>query len=366
MTTGHEGWLKSAVDLHARSLVVDTHVDTTQRLLDPKWDFGSRHRFGHVDLPRLREGGVDAVFFAVFAMGPVEAGAGVRAAWGQIERIGQLAARHASDVVLARTADDVRQARRDGRIAVLIAVEGGHLIEDSLDVLREYREAGATYLTLTHGAHTGWADSSGIHEPLAPMHGGLTEFGREVVRELNRLGMMVDVSHVSDGTFRDVMRTSAAPVVATHSSCRAVALQRRNLTDDMIRAIADSGGVVQINFSAGFVDPDFPHIDTKTFERWWKLPEEQRGKLTDHMTPLSLLVDHVDHAVQLVGPEHVGIGSDFDGVYALPEGMEDCSKLPSLTAALLERGYAADDLRKVLGENVLRVMDACTAVARVS
>jgi membrane dipeptidase len=134
----------------------------------------------------------------------------------------------------------------------------------------------------------------------------------------------------------------------------------------MIRAIADSGGVVQINFSAGFVDPDFPHIDTKTFERWWKLPEEQRGKLTDHMTPLSLLVDHVDHAVQLVGPEHVGIGSDFDGVYALPEGMEDCSKLPSLTAALLERGYAADDLRKVLGENVLRVMDACTAVARVS
>jgi membrane dipeptidase len=199
---------------------------------------------------------------------------------------------------------------------------------------------------------------------LPTLHGGLTDFGREVVRELNHLGMMVDVSHVSDDTFWDVMETSSAPIVASHSSCRAVSPHRRNLNDEMIQAVARSGGVVQINFHAGFVDPTFPSIDPQVIHEWWESDPADRQPLTDHITPLSVLIDHFDHAIRLVGPDHVGIGSDFDGVPALPAGMEDCSKLPNLTAALLQRGYSEEDLKKVLGENVLRVMEQCQRVSR--
>jgi len=364
MTTSSDDFLERASALHRRAVVLDCHCDTTQRLLDPDWDFGEKHDIWHVDIPRLREGGVSAVVLAVYAGKPADPKDGVAAARAQLDRIDETVERHKDSLVLARTQEDVRSAKRGGRIAVLIGIEGGYLIADSLEVLREFRERGAIYMTLTHAFHTTWADSSGVHEPLPPLHGGLTDFGREVVREMNRIGMIVDVSHVSDETFWDVLDTSSAPPIASHSSCRAVSPHRRNLSDDMIRALAGRGGVIQINFAAAFVDPDFPELDPKTANDWWERGGFTNGPLTDHVTPLDVLVNHFDHALRLVGPEHVGIGSDFDGVGALPRGMEDCSRLPYLTAALLRRGYSENDLEKVLGGNLLRVMEECQRTAQ--
>ena len=355
--------LKQARSLHRRAIVVDTHCDTTQLLLDPNWNIAERHSEGHVDLPRLREGGIDAVFFAVFASPPLESGAGLAAARNQINVIEATVFEHEDLLTIADSTHDVRQAKIDRNIAILIGLEGGYLIEDSLDHLREFHNRGATYLTLTHGLHTTWADSSGVHEELKPLHGGLTPFGRDVVRELNRLGMIVDVSHASEDTVRDVLEVSVAPVMASHSSCKAVASHRRNLSDNAIKAIAATGGVVQINFAAAFVDPGFPEVRPEQLKKWRESRDPKRRPFIDHVTPLSVLADHFEHALQLVGPNHVGIGSDFDGVFAVPHGMEDCSKLPYLTAELLQRGYSEDDLTKVLGANVLRVMDACTEVA---
>lgn len=355
--------LDRAKALHQRSIVIDTHLDTTKNLVRPDWNFAERHTGGHVDIPRLREGGLSAVFLAVFAPGPMKPGAGVAAARQQIAAICAAAKRYPADLAFARTSEEVRAAKQSGRIAILLAIEGGYLIEDSIDILREYRNAGATYMTLTHGFHTTWADSAGIHEAVAPHHHGLTDFGREVVREMDRLGMMVDVSHVSDETFWDVMKTSTAPVVATHSSCRAVCNHRRNLTDDMIRAIAGSGGVVQINFSAYFCDPNFPHVDAAALRRWREAGEPGGNPFPDYTTPLGVLADHFEHALRLIGPNHVGIGSDFDGIAGVPDQMEHIGCLHNLTAELLARGWKEADLAPALGENILRVMDKCQSMA---
>jgi len=350
--------LHTARELHARKIVIDTHCDTTQHLLNPDWDITEKHEEGHVDIPRMREGGIDAMFFAVYAPRPNAPGEGIAAARRQIDAIHCMAQRHENQIALARNADDVRAAKKSGKIAVLIAIEGGYLIEDSLDILREYHEAGATYLTLTHGFHTTWADSAGVHEDLPPLHNGLAPFGKDVIRDLNRLGMMVDVSHASDKTFWDALDLSRAPIIATHSSCRAISPHRRNMSDEMILALAKAGGVIQINFAAAFIDPDYPPIDNECLTAWRTNQTLEKPAFLQHATPLDVLVDHFDHALQLVGPDHVGIGTDFDGVPALPDGMQDCSMLMNLTAALLARGYGADDLSKMLGENVLRVMDA--------
>jgi len=351
--------------LHGECVVIDTHVDTTQRMLDPAWRFDERHEFGHVDLPRLGEAGIDAAFFAVWAKGPIEPEQAVDAARQQLRALHETAGRFSNRIVLARTADEVRAAKRQGKFAMLIGIEGGYLIGDSLERLREYHANGAGYMTLTHSFHTSWADSSGVHEDLAPLHGGLTAFGRQVVREMNRLGMIIDVSHAADSTFWQVIETTTAPVMATHSSCRAVCPHRRNLTDEMMKAIASTGGTVQINFAAAFLDPAYPAPDAKAIydflARGGQFP---RNPFTTHATSFHRLVDHFDHALQTVGPDHVGIGSDFDGIPAVPEGMEDCGRLPDLTAALLERGYNYEHLRKVLGGNVLRVMQACEMSAR--
>jgi len=354
--------LERAVALHRRAIVIDTHCDTTQRLLDRHWDPSKRDPYGHVDLPRLREGGVDAVFFAVYAPAFDAPGEGMARATAQFDAIDAMVAAQ-PDVAAARSAADVRAAKSHGRVAILPAVEGGHLIEDSLDVLHRYRKRGAAYLTLTHSFHTNWADSAGVRETLSPRHGGLTGFGKEVVRELNRIGMMVDVSHVSDQTVRDVLAVSSAPVIASHSSCRAVAPHRRNLPDDLIKAIADTGGVVQINFAMHFIDASAPPLGDDVLEKWLAAGGVLRAPVTDHVTPLAVLVDHFDHALRLVGPEHVGIGSDFDGVPALPDQMAHCGMLPNLTAALLARGHTEEELEPMLGANVLRVMDACAASA---
>lgn len=355
--------LEKAKKLHSRAMVIDTHVDTTQHLLKADWDIAERHRLGHLDLPRLRDGGVGAVFFAIWAPGPVEPGVGFRAAIEQFDLIERCIAANSEALMFARDSAGVREARKLGRIAILIGVEGGYLIEDSLENLRECHRRGATYMTLTHSFHTSWADSSGVHREIAPLHGGLTDFGREVIREMNRLGMMVDVSHVSAGTLRDVLEVSTAPAIATHSSCYAIAPHRRNLTDDQIKAIAKTGGTVQINFSAAFVDPHFPKFDPAVMDAWWDAGGPTDKPPLDHHTPLTHLVDHVEHAIKLVGPKHVGFGSDFDGVAMLPDEMQNCSMLPNLTAALLGRGINEEDLTLVLGENVLRVMDACQARA---
>jgi membrane dipeptidase len=354
--------LASARRLHRRALVVDTHCDTTQRLSKPDFVFGRRHDTGHVDIPRLRAGGVDALFLAVWASQPSQPGEGIREARRQLDLIDETIERFPADLAAAHTAYDIERARAGGRIAVLRAIEGGHLIEDSLDTLREYHARGATYMTLTHAWNTSWADSSGLYEPVAPRHGGLTEFGREVLSEMNRLGMMIDLSHASDETFWQALEVSRAPVLVTHSSCRAVRPHCRNITDEMMRALADSGGVVQINFSAAFVDADYPPLNPASLKAMMA-GEPPPDEVLAHGTPLDKLVDHFEHALGVVGPAHVGIGSDFDGVGHLPTGMEDCSKLPNLTAELLRRGVREDDLTLVLGQNVLRVMRRCAEVA---
>lgn len=349
--------------LRQQGVVLDAHVDTTQMLLRPGWNIAERHRDGHVDLPRLREGGVNAVVLAVWAPASVSPEDGTAAARTQLAAIHDTVARHPNDLLLARTADDVRRAKSSGRIAVLPAIEGGHLIENSLDRLREYRAAGALYMTLTHSAHHHWADSSGADEPAEPRHGGLTPFGREVIREMNRLGMMVDVSHAGDATFWDVLETASAPVVATHSCCRALAPHHRNLTDDMLRAVAATGGCVGICFYAAFVDPDFPRLDRSAVDAHFiaGLPHDRR--LTAHQTPLDQCVAHFLHALEVAGPHHVAIGSDFDGAPVMCTGLEDAAGLPRLTDALRERGVTEPTVALVLGENFLRVMAECAARA---
>jgi membrane dipeptidase len=357
MNTDTLNQLDNARKLHARKIVIDTHCDTTQYLLNTDWDITAKHDEGHVDIPRMREGGIDAMFFAVYAPRPSAPGEGIAAARQQISAIQDMAKRNSGEIALARTAGEIRTANTNGKIAILTAIEGGYLIEDSIDILREYHAAGATYLTLTHSFHTTWADSAGVHTDLSPLHNGLAPFGKDVIRELNSLGMMVDVSHVSDKTFRDVLEISKVPVIATHSSCRAISPHRRNMSDEMIKSLAAAGGVLQINFASAFVDPNFPPIDQEALAAM-RDDKSVPKRFLDHVTPLEVLVDHFDHALQLVGPDHVGIGTDFDGVRALPDAMQDCSMLPNLTAALLARGYSEDDLARMLGENVLRVMDA--------
>ncbi|MHC5108299.1 MAG: dipeptidase [Planctomycetota bacterium] len=349
-------FLDRAQFLHEKAIVIDTHCDTTQRLRDDSWNFTVRHDDGHVDLPRIREGGLDAVFFAVFAAGPLPPGAGTAAARQQIECLTQLPRRYPEHVALAQNPADILAACQAGKLAALIAIEGGYLMDNSIAVLEEFRRAGAMYMTLTHGFHTDWADSSGIFEPLAPRHGGLTDFGREVIRAMNRLDLMVDVSHVSDDTVRQVLEISKKPVIASHSSCRAVSNHPRNLSDDLMRDIAATGGLVQINFAAGFIDPHYPEMDPKTLENRLKNLGQTHHPPNSHVTPLSVLADHFEHAINVIGYEHVGIGSDFDGVPHLPDGMPDCSQLPNLTAELLRRGHAEHDLEKVLGSNVLRLL----------
>jgi membrane dipeptidase len=351
--------------LHFASIVIDTHDDTTQRLLDGKFDLGTRDARGSIDLPRMREGGLDAVKRALV----------------QIDAVREQLRRHPDELALATTAADIRAAHGQGKVAALIGMEGGHMIANDLSVLRSYAALGVRYLTLTHSKNVEWADSSTDD----PRCGGLSPFGKEVVRELNRLGVMVDVSHVSDKTFFDVLEVSSAPVIASHSSCRAICDAKRNLTDEMLRALAAKGGVVQVNYHVGYLSQryvDWFKVDPKRAAEMDALTEKLCGKdeacesieggriirelMAQNKAPRvewTEIVDHLDHAVKVAGIDHVGLGSDFDGAY-MPIGMEDASKLPQLTGALLERGYRDADVRKILGENTLRVMAEVEKAAR--
>jgi membrane dipeptidase len=369
-----------AKKLHFSAMVVDTHDDTTQRFLDGKFDLGARSDTGSIDIPRMKEGGLGAIFFSIWIPSKVTGPEAVNRAMTQIDAIREQVRAHPKDLVLATTAAEVREARKQGKIAALTGVEGGHMINSNLGVLRSYAALGVRYMTLTHSGNDEWADSSTDKA----VHNGLTDFGKEVIREMNRLGVMVDISHVSDKTFYDVLETSKAPVFASHSSCRAICDAARNMTDQMIKDLAAKGGVIQINYHIGFLSQEFRDAEKAKPELEKEIQVEINRRCGGHeacqlvegdrvvreyvvagklpRVEYTKIIEHIDHAVKLAGAEHVGLGSDFDGAM-MPFGMEDASKLPKITEALLQKGYSEGDVRKILGENTLRVM---TEIERVS
>ncbi|MBZ5540604.1 MAG: dipeptidase [Acidobacteriia bacterium] len=367
--------------LHFSSLIVDTHDDTTQRLLDPSFDLGQRDPSGSIDIPRMREGGLGGIFFSIWIPSKVTGPEAVKRALDQIDAVRRQVRRHPKDLVLATTAAQVREAHQQGKIAALLGIEGGHMIAGDLGVLRTFAALGARYMTLTHSGNNEWADSSTDK----PVHNGLSDFGKDVVREMNRLGVVVDISHVSDKTFYDVLATSKAPVFASHSSCRALCDHPRNMTDEMMKALAANGGVVHINYHVGFLSQEFrdaerahPEINKQIAAELDKRCGENEAcqllegdRLTREMVAQGKLprvgwekiIEHIDHAVKVAGVEHVGLGSDFDGAN-MPYGMEDATHLPQITEALLRRGYSEADIRKILGENTLRVLAEAERVSR--
>jgi membrane dipeptidase len=380
VTMKADGISQRAKKLHFSSIVVDTHDDTTQRFLDGKFDLGPRDASGSIDIPRMREGNLDAIFFSIWIPSKITGPEAVKRAMGQIDAVREQIRKHPNDLTLASTAAEIREARKQGRIGALLGLEGGHMIASDLGVLRNYAALGVRYMTLTHSGNDEWADSSTDK----PAHNGLSSFGKDVVREMNRLGVMVDISHVSDKTFYDALEVSKAPLLASHSSCRAICDAPRNMTDQMIKDLAVKGGVIQINFHIGFLSQEFrdaekanPEIERQIqAEVAKRCGENEACQLIEgdrivheYMNAAKLprvdytkIIQHIDHAAKLVGADHVGLGSDFDGA-VMPFGMEDASKLPQITEALLQKGYSESDIRKILGENTLRVM---TEVERVS
>ncbi|MBZ5609369.1 MAG: dipeptidase [Acidobacteriia bacterium] len=357
--------------IHSSTLLIDTHNDITSRTVEG-YDIGKAKNDGHTNVTSLKEGGVGGQFFAVYVAAQYVKGN--HAAQRTLEMIDtvrhDIIDRYPNDFALATTADDIERIHQQGKIAALMGIEGGHAIEDSLRLLRDYYALGIRYMTLTHSNTNSWADSSGdVDKPGVAHHNGLTDFGKQVVREMNRLGMMIDISHVADKTFWDALNTSAAPIIASHSSCRALCDVPRNMTDEMIAALGKKGGVIQINFNCGFLSEK--SAAAAKLVKPSTLPGV-RGEDADiaeykkKVPPASLadVVAHIDHAVKVGGIDAVGIGSDFDGVSCTPTGLEDVSKFPNLTRALLEKGYSAGDVRKIYSGNTLRVMRAVEAEAK--
>jgi len=366
--------------LHFRSIVIDTHADTTQRLIYDGFDLGERHADGSIDIPRMREGGVGAIFLAIWVPGTVVGPEAVRRALEQIAAIRRQVDLHTSDLSLAKSAGEIRAARAAGRIAILMGVEGGHMMNGDLDVLRQFASLGVSYMTLTHTRNTDWCDASTDK----PLHGGLSNFGKQAIREMNRLAMIVDVSHISDKAFQDVLEVSRAPVFASHSSCRALCDAPRNLSDEMIRALAAKAGLVQINFHVGFISRQFRAAEKAQLELATWIEDEAKRRCGENMSCRLLesdkivrtlvgegklprvewteIIRHIDHAVKIAGADRVGLGSDFDGA-EMPYGMEDASRLPRITDALLQMGYSEGDVQKILGGNMLRFMQDVEAAA---
>jgi membrane dipeptidase len=362
------------------AIVVDTHADTPQRFLDEGFDIGSTdpNDMGHISLDKARRGHLGAEFFSIWVDPETNQGHFAQHTFDLIDSVYEQAAHHPDRMMVAFSVADIERAHKEHKLAALMGIEGGHSIENDMRLLRDCYRLGVRYMTLSWSNTNEWADSSGdIDDPKIQHHNGLTDFGKQVVLEMNRLGMMVDISHVADKTFWDVMAVTKAPVIASHSSARALVNAPRNMTDDMLRAVAKNGGVVQVNFYSGFVDENFReameaqdkddkaavnkyidslkaqnkpvnYIEVDRIEREWmaKIPRP----------PFKSLIDHIDHIAKVAGVDHVGLGSDFDGVSgATPEGMNSAADLPKITQALLERGYGVDDIKKVLGGNLLRV-----------
>jgi len=371
--------------VHASAILIDTHNDVTSNTVDGL-DIGQRRTEGHTDLPRLKEGGVGATFFAVYvAASYTEGNRSAHRALQMIDTVRHdIAGRYPEELELVTSADGILHARKKGKLAVLMGIEGGHAIEDSLRLLRDYYALGVRYMTLTHTNSNNWADSSGdVQKP----NNGLSKFGKEVIAEMNRLGMIVDISHVSDKTFWDALEASKAPIFASHSSCRSISPIPRNMTDEMIVALAKKGGVIQINFGCEFLNPESaksspllraqsdPALRAKMQalqeELKNKSPEERRAAMRAMFSnagprvraTLKDVIQHIEHVVQIAGIDAVGIGSDYDGVGCVPEGLDDVSKYPALTRALLERGFTAEEIRKIYGGNTLRLMRAVEKTA---
>lgn len=368
-----------ARELHASSFVFDGHNDLPWEVRTKAggtWDNADisqpQPRF-HTDIPRLKAGGVGAQFWSVYVPSDTRLkGQSAHQVLEQIDLVKRMVKRYPETFALADTADDVEHIRKEGKIACLIGIEGGYAIEDSLSLLRIFRQLGVRYMTLTHSDTLDWADSATDEA----RHGGLTPFGEEVVLEMNRLGMLVDISHVSPDTMKDALRVSKAPVIASHSSARAVADHARNVPDDVLKLIAENNGVVMTNFYSGFVVPgavgrmtewgtvrrklkaEFPDEQEYKAEsaKWWKEHPLPAGTIHD-------VVDHIDHLVKVAGVDHVGIGSDYDGIETVPKQLEDVSTYPLITQALLDRGYSDDDIRKILSGNALRVLRAADEAA---
>ncbi len=367
--------------LHFSSIGLDTHDDTTGRFFTKDFDLGRRNPGGHVDIPRMREGGMNAIFFSIWIDGRITGPPAIQKALDQIDAVHENVAKFSNDMLLARTAADVRRAHAQGKIAALMGVEGGHMIGNDIRLVRIFADLGVRYMTLCHFYNNEWADSSTDK----PAHNGLTDFGRKIVLEMNRQGMLVDVSHVSDKTFYDALELSKAPLIASHSSCRALCNHARNMSDDMIKALAAKGGVIQINYERSFIDQAYKDAYEKetggVVSRMADLAKNcnndeacilrEASQLTKKLVAEGKLphvswqriIDNIDNAVKLVGADHVGLGSDFDGA-DMPEGMEDCSKLPQITQALLDKGYSDSAIRKILGGNTLRLLEQAERVSR--
>jgi membrane dipeptidase len=366
------------MSIHRRAIVVDMHADTVQRVIDESVDINQRLGDGHLDAVRAKEGGLDAQFFSIWVEPQLFGGGGpsaMKRADIQIEAIRDLPAKHPETWKLATTADDVRRASADGKIAALMGLEGGYAVDEKIENVQRYYDMGVRYMSPAWSVSTNWAGSSG--DAIGESR-GLNDFGKQVVREMNRLGMMVDVSHVSDKTFWDIVNTSIKPVVATHSGCRAIANVPRNLTDDMIIALAKTGGVVNVIFYPEHIEPGWSEkkkrVDAEIAPLVQRASEQQPGDVAQKKlardrvrseeyskrlpaVSVSRIADHIDHIVKLVGVDHVGIGSDFDGVQAVPADMKSVADLPNLTRELLKRGYSEADIDKILGGNMLRVME---------
>lgn len=362
----------------SHSVTIDTHEDTPSEYMRHPFDLAVRQTTGMVDYVRMKNGGLDAAFFAAYVPATYANKGAAAYCMKIMETIHEMADRYPKTARFCESTSDIEKTVRSGRRAILIGIEGGHAIEDSLDLLRAFYRFGARYMTLTHWNTNDWADSANDE----PKHNGLTPFGKQVVLEMNRLGMLVDVSHTSDKTFWDVIATSKAPVIASHSSARALSDMPRNMSDDMLHALAKNGGVAMVNFYPVFLSNEVAKADK---ERDGKLkaqkdemkqkygadtPEyEKAEKALEDANPLpkipwTLIVDHIDHVVKVAGIDHVGIGSDFDGIGITPEGMEDVSDLKKIPAELKRRGYSDADVRKIMGENFMRAFAAAENIAR--
>jgi len=364
--------------IHQRAIAIDMHADTTQRLLDENVDLAQRLPDGHFDSVRAREGGLDAQFFSIWVEPELFGGGGPKAmkrADDQIAAVHALAEKHPETWQFATTAADIRRIAAEGKIAALAGLEGGYAIDEKLENVARYYKLGVRYMSPAWSVSTSWAGSSG---DAVGKDRGLNEFGKQVIREMNRVGMIVDVSHVSDLTFWDIVNTSMKPVIATHSGCRAIANVPRNLTDEMIVALAKTGGVVNVIFYPEHLEPGWSEkkkqVDTEIAPMVQRASDAEKGDVVHkkmardavrreeyakRLPPVTVsrLVDHIDHLVKLVGIDHVGIGSDFDGVQSTLNDLSDVSQLPNLTRELLRRGYSETDIDKILGGNMLRVME---------
>ena len=375
--------------VHSSAIVIDTHADTPQRFVDEHWNFTDPLNGGMINYDSAKKGNLAAQFFSIWVdPNQYPANAGAHRTLSLIDGTLEQVRKAPDKLQLCTTADQIIAAHSQGKFAVLMGIEGGHSIEDSLGLLRDYYRLGVRYMTLTWSNTNNWADSSGdIDDPTIKHHDGLTPFGKQVVKEMNRLGMMIDISHVSDKTFWDVIAITRTPIIASHSSARALTNAPRNMTDEMLLAMKKNNGVVMVNFFPAFID-----------EQWrqaWNAQKPERQKAQDALeaeykakglpvpytasdkidrefaakigrAPFNSLIDHFDHVIKVAGIDHVGIGTDFDGIPVPPEGIDSAADLPKVTAALMARGYTAEDMKKLLGGNLLRVFRDVQAAAQNS